>query len=257
VSSRYGNTFGIVRGRDTISDRIVALIDQAQDSIWVASGHLRSRPISEAILARAEANPDMDIRIYLDGQEFISEGYHDYQEWELSECLEDAGDSEAQRQDCIDSGFYFSYPMYEAGIPTRFKTYSYRWHYTYAVQMHHKYLILDGDTVISGSYNLSDNAEHNTMENTVIYRRSAYPQVVDAFIANFEDIWETGRADGVYDALVSQIENAEDSIPIVFESMALTYEEVDALKDLIRQTCPAVETEDYDEDPENHERCQL
>ncbi|MGM0555312.1 MAG: phospholipase D-like domain-containing protein [Myxococcota bacterium] len=257
VSSRYGNTFGIVRGRDTVSDRIVALIEEADESLWVASGHLRSRPISEAILAKAEANPEMDIRVYLDGQEFISEGYHGYQEWELEQCLEDAGDSDAQRQDCIDSGFYFSYPMYEAGIPTRFKFYSYRWHYTYAVQMHHKYLILDGDTVISGSYNLSDNAEHNTMENIVIYHRTEYPALVDEFVANFESIWDTGRAEGVYEALVSKIETAEDSIPIVFESMALTYEEVDALKDLIRQTCPAVESEDFEDDPENHERCQL
>ncbi len=257
VSSRYGNTFGIVRGRDTVSDRIVSLIEQADESIWVASGHLRSRPISEAIMARAQANPDLDIRIYLDGQEFISQWYHQYQERELQECLVEAGDSEAQRQDCIDTGFYFSYPMVEAGIPVRFKFYAYRWHYTYAVQMHHKYLVLDGDTVISGSYNLSDNAEHNTMENMIIYHAEAYPEVVDAFEDNFLSIWETGRGDGRYEQITQSVEDATDEVPLVFESMALTHEEVDTLKDAIRESCPAVESEDYEDDPENHEVCTL
>lgn len=256
-SSRYGNTFGILRGRSEVSDRLVELIDQATDSIWIASGHLRSRPVAEALLRKWQENPNMDIRVYLDDQEYISEWYHQQQQDDLDDCLAEAGDSEAQRQDCTDSGFYFSYQIQDAGIPLRFKYYAYRWHYTYAVQMHHKYLIFDGDTVASGSYNLSDNAEHNTMENLVVYRASRYPQLVDAFEQNFTDIWETGRQDGVYDHLVAQIEDATDSIPIVFEPMALNWQEVSDLKELIRDTCPAINSNAYREHPEDHERCYL
>ncbi|QDG53560.1 hypothetical protein FIV42_23290 [Persicimonas caeni] len=256
-SSRYGNTFSVERGRDEVSDRIVELIEEADESIWIASGHLRSRPISEALLQKWQDHPDMDIRIYLDGQEYISEWYHGEQERELVDCLDEAGDSEAQRQDCLDKGFYFSFEMQRAGIPTRFKYYSYRWHYTYAVQMHHKYLIFDGDTVASGSYNLSDNAEHNTMENLVVYRASHYPQLVGAFVDNFTDIWETGRAEGVLGQLTDLIENATTQIPIVFEPMALTWQEVTDLKALIRDTCPAINSEDYRRYPEDHEVCYL
>jgi phosphatidylserine/phosphatidylglycerophosphate/cardiolipin synthase-like enzyme len=256
-SSRYGNTFGMLRGRSEVSSRLVELIEEATDSIWIASGHLRSRPISEALLQKWQDNPDMDIRVYLDGQEYISEWYHGVQEDDLVDCLEEAGDSEAQRDDCLKSGFYFSYELQRAGMPLRFKYYSYRWHYTYAVQMHHKYLIFDGDTVATGSYNLSDNAEHNTMENLKVLHASRYPNLVDAYRDNFTTIWETGRADGVYDHLTDQIDAATSQIPIVFDSMALTWQEVTDLKELIRQTCPAINGDDYRDDPENHEYCYL
>ena len=257
VSSRWGPTFGIKRGVSTVSKRIVGLIEEADESIWVASGHLRSRPISEALLKKHRNNPEMDIRIYLDNQEHISAGYHYYQKQQLEECLQEAGDSQAQRADCLNKGFYFSYQLHDAGIPVRFKTYAYRWHYTYAKQMHHKYLIFDGDTLVSGSYNLSDNAEHNTLENVIVYRDSQYRRLIDRFEQNFTEIWKTGQSENRYDSLKQTLREATDEIPIVFEPMALTYRQVVDLEELIEQTCPAVTSEDYDEDPENHETCEL
>lgn len=41
----------------------------ADESIWVGSGHLRSRPVAEALIAKRAADPMIDIRVYLDGQE--------------------------------------------------------------------------------------------------------------------------------------------------------------------------------------------
>ncbi|MFB6350912.1 MAG: phospholipase D-like domain-containing protein [Bradymonadaceae bacterium] len=257
INSRWGPTFGIKRGVSTVSKRIVKLIKEADESIWIASGHLRSRPISEALIEKYKNNPDMDIRVYLDGQEYVSEWAHNKQKDELESCLEEAGDSKAQRADCLNKGFYFSYKVEQAGIPLRFKYYAYRWHYSYAKQMHHKYLIFDGETVVSGSYNLSDNAEHNTLENIVVYRKSGYPQLVEAFKSNFTDIWDTGRNEGRYDQLTTEIKEASSEIPIVFEPMALTFDQVDKLKDLIRETCPDVNKKDYRRNPEDHKTCEL
>lgn len=257
INSRWGPTFGIKRGTATISKRIVELIEQADESIWIASGHLRSRPVAEALIEKHDNNPEMDIRVYVDGQEFISEGYHHYLEDQLEQCLEEAGDSRAQREDCKTKGFYFGYKVHEAGIPIRFKYYSYRWHYSYAKQMHHKYLIFDGETVMAGSYNLSDNAEHNTLENMVVYREGRYPGLVDQFESNFTEIWKTGRQEGRFGELKSEIDDASHEIPIVFEPMALGYEQVAELKTLIEDTCPAVESKDYSDDPENHKTCEL
>ncbi len=256
-SSRYGNTFSVIRGRNEVANELVALIKGAQHSIWIASGHLRSRPVAEALLAKWQAHPDMDIRVYLDDQEYISEWYHESQQRDLQDCLDAAGDSVARQQDCTDSGFYFSYEVQDAGIPLRFKYYSYRWDYHYAVQMHHKYMIFDGNTVASGSYNLSDNAEHNTMDNLVIYRASRFPEVVDSFNKNFSTIWETGRADDVYGHLVDQIQHATDRIPIVFEPMALSWQQVTDLKQLIRDKCPAINTDPYRQHPDDHHVCYL
>ena len=255
-NTSYGPTFTIVRGRDTVAERLVELIASARQSLHLASGHLRSRPVAEALLAAWQKNPHLDIRIYLDQQEFISEWYQSEQDRELADCLEAAGDSLSRQQDCYDRGYYFSYRMVEAGIPVRFKSYCYRWDYHYAKQMHHKYLIVDGRVLASGSYNLSDNAEHNTIENMVFYDRALFPELVDAFEQNFAGIWETGRADGVLEELLHIIDDTGDPIPIVFDAVALDWQQLDDLKRRIRQACPAINSDDYRNNPEDHTVCE-
>ncbi len=253
--SSYGPTFSVISGLNTVADRLVALIGGASQSIWIASGHLRSRPVSEALMARHEADPGIDIRIYLDNQEYISEWYYNEQVSELEACLVEAGDSVSRQQDCYDKGFYFSYPVHTAGIPLRFKYYCYRWDYRYAEQMHHKYFIFDGSIVASGSYNLSDNAEHETLENMVIYEGEQFPDLVASFQANFEALWETGRSEGLYEQLIYLIEETADPIPIVFEPMALDWDQVTYLKEAIRQACPAVDSDAFRDDPAGHQTC--
>lgn len=256
-SSTYGPTFSVIRGENEISDRLVELINGAQQSIHVASGHLRSRPVVEALLARHQANPELDIRIYLDNQEYISAGAHADQVEELDDCLAAAGTSASARQACLDSGFLFSYQVHEAGIPLRYKYYCYRWDASYAVQMHHKYFVFDGRIVASGSYNLSDNAEHNTMENTVIYDGVAFPGLVAAFEANFERMWVTGEAEGLYDSLIDEIEHGtRSSFPIVFPPMALTWDQVTELKSVIREHCPKINSEAYRNNAPAHQYCE-
>ena len=256
-TTSHGQTFSVVTGRDTVADALVARIEAATTSIHVASGHLRSRPVSEALLAKAAAHPEMDIRILLDNQEYISAWKANDQTEALEACLAAAGDSQSALRKCMDKGFYYSYPLYEAGIPLRFKYYCYRWHYTYAEQMHHKYMIFDGKLVASGSYNLSDNAEHNTMENMVFYDASVLPDIVAGFETNFEALWVQGEAEGLYPALLQQISEATDSIPLVFEPMALGWEEVTVLKSLIKETCPAVNSDAYSSNPQGHTWCDL
>ncbi len=254
-TTSHGQTFSVVTGLDTVADALVARIEAATTSIHVASGHLRSRPVSEALLAKAKAHPEMDIRVLLDNQEYISAWKANDQNEKLDACLAAAGDSESATRKCMDKGYYFSYPLYEAGIPLRFKYYCYRWHYSYAVQMHHKYMIFDGKIVASGSYNLSDNAEHNTMENMVFYDAAVLPNIVAGFEANFEALWTQGEADGLYPALLAQIDAAVDGFSLVFEPMALGWEEVTVLKSLIKEKCPQVNSSAYSSNPASHTWC--
>ena len=146
--------------------------------------------------------------------------------------------------------------MQRAVIEERFKHYSYRWHYTYAVQMHHKYVIIDERIVLSGSYNLSDNAEHNTMENVVIYDAVAFPGLVAEFVDNFETMWVTGIDDALYDALLDNVQNGTAAnVPIVYPSMALTWEQVTTLKRAIRDACTDVDSYELRTRPEAHYTC--
>lgn len=246
-----GDTFRIA-GHDTVSTQLALAIAGATESIHVASGHLRSRPIAEALMAAASANPGLDIRVYLDGQEYISEWYHDEQERELDECLAVAS-TDSQRRNCLDKGFYFGYQLgATTGADVRYKLYSYRWHYSYAVQMHHKYLVIDGDELWTGSYNLSDNAEHNTFENMMVFEGPQFAGLIAAYEANFEAIWNSGE--GLLDDLIAEVETS-DSIPLVFEPMALTWDQVTDLKGRIRDNCALINSEPFRTRPEDHYSC--
>ena len=251
--SASGDTFRIRSGSNALSDRLVAAIAGATDSIWVASGHLRSRPVSEALIAKAKDNPQMDIRIILDSQEYISTWVHDNQVAARVQCLEDAGDSASRIRRCNDKGFKFGYQV-GLDIPVRYKYYAYRWHYSYALQMHHKLLIIDGDEVWTGSYNLSDNAEHNTFENMFMFRGDRFADLVDAYEANFMQLWGAHSDDGTLEALTTEVTQSE-SIPLVFTPMSLDWDQITQLKNTIRANCTDINTEPYRTEPENHRYC--
>jgi phosphatidylserine/phosphatidylglycerophosphate/cardiolipin synthase-like enzyme len=248
------DTFTIITGNNTVSDAMVAAIDSATDSIWVASGHLRSRTVAEALIAKAQANPQLDVRVYLDGQEYISSWYQNVQLQNLADCIAVAGTSVSKLRKCYDKGFLFGYQVGDAGIPVRYKYYAYRWHYSYADQMHNKLMIIDGDELWTGSYNLSDNAEHNTFENMLVFRGLPYAALIEQYEDNFLAIWDTSRNDGTYDNLVQTV-NTANAIPLVFEPMALDHAQIVSLKAVIKSNCPAVNSDPYRDDPAAHQVC--
>jgi phosphatidylserine/phosphatidylglycerophosphate/cardiolipin synthase-like enzyme len=248
------NTTFSTLGSNEVADQWVAAIKGAKKSIHVASGHLRSRPIAEALMAKIAESPEVDVKVYLDGQEYLSEYANDDQQSELADCLAAAGTSESKKRGCLDKGFLFGLDVGEAGADVRYKYYAYRWDTSYAAQMHHKYVAIDGEKLLSGSYNLSDNAEHNTFENMFVFEGERHADLVDAFEANFAKMWETGRAEGLLAELTETIQN-EATIPIVFPSMALTWQEVTTLKQLIRSECPDVDSTEFRQNAATHQTC--
>lgn len=242
-SATYGPTFKLDADLGTVRDSLGHLIENADSSIWIATGHLRSRQITDAILKAVDENPSLDVRVLLDGQEYVGDWKHSQEEASFEECItEAAGDAEDLR-DCRDKGLHFGWHLADAGVDLRYKHYSYRWHYATAKQMHHKYVIIDGETVASGSYNYSNNAEHDTMENVVIYEAADFPELVQAFEGNFDSIWPAGREH--YAGLMNTIENTTADIPLVYDAMALSHAELGALKAAIRTHCPLVDDEEW------------
>jgi phosphatidylserine/phosphatidylglycerophosphate/cardiolipin synthase-like enzyme len=247
-----GTTFS-TNGNNTVADALVAGINGATRSIHIASGHLRSRPVSEALMAKKRALPSLDVRVYLDGQEFISKTTHENQVADLNACIANAP-TEAKKRECTDKGFLFGYQVGESGIEVRYKYYAYRWDHGYAPQMHHKYMVVDGKRLFSGSYNLSDNAEHDTFENMTLWEGEQYAALVSSYEANFESIWKTGRDDNKLAALTDKVEHAP-TIPLVFDPMALTWSEITTLKSKIRSNCAAADSQAYRENPGAHMSC--
>lgn len=157
-------------------------------------------------------------------------------------------------RECTDKDFLFGFQVDEGGIDVRYKYYAYRWDFTYAPQMHHKFMAIDGTTLYSGSYNLSDNAEHGTFENMMVLKGPEHASLIKAFEANFESIWKTGKDDNKLSALNARIDQGGE-FPIVFDAMALTGEEITALKQKIRAACPAVDTMEFRKLPSAHKAC--
>jgi phosphatidylserine/phosphatidylglycerophosphate/cardiolipin synthase-like enzyme len=249
-----GDTFRLVSGQDTVVDALVDSIMNAQHSIRVASGHFRSRKIAEALSWKFSDDPTLDIRIYLDGQEFVDESEHAQQQKRRSECLISAGESEARRRRCNDRGFMYSYGLSQQGIDLRFKYYAYHWHYSYAPQMHHKYILIDDQELWTGSYNLSDNSEHQSFENVLHFWGESFSPLVTSFIDNFEAIWSRGEDEGRFDDLIDDIESADD-IKLVFEPISLAHKQVEMVKEVIYERCPEVESEPFSNQRKTHQIC--
>lgn len=248
-----GTTFSTL-GTNEVADRWVSAIQGAKKSIHIASGHLRSRPVAEALMDKVKSSPNVEIRVYLDDQEYIGEAANDDQIADLDACLAAAGTSEPKKRDCLDKGFLYGLEAEKAGVDVRYKFYAYRWDASYAKQMHNKLMIVDAADLYTGSYNLSDNAEHQTFENMYYFGGGEHASLVKQYEERFAQLWETGRAEGKLEKLEQTIKTAS-TIPIVFDGMALTWDEATALKDLIRTECPAVDSTEYRQNAAAHQTC--
>ena len=248
-----GTTWTTDKNSLKVADQWVAAIRGATTSIHIGSGHMRLRPVAEALVAKKAATPSIDIKVYLDQQEFMSAAGDAAQKAEVEDCLAMAT-TPAQQRDCSYNDFLFSKALFDAHIDVRFKSYAYRWDFTYAPQMHSKYMVIDGKELISGSYNLSMNSEHSTFENALHLSGPQFKPLLEKFEANFSTMWETNRAGGTLDALRNEISTSA-SIPLVFPSISLTWPEFDALRTLVRANCALADSTDYRANPGAHKVC--
>jgi len=247
-------SFTVIKGSYAVATDLVKELEKASQSIRVASGHFRSWPIYDALVKIKQQKPSLDVKVYLDGQEYISDFYNNKQLQELQTCLNAAGSDAAAQEDCRRSGLYYARELDKAGVPLRFKYYCYRWDYHYAKQMHNKYIIIDGKTLLTGSYNLSDNAELGTLENVVILTGAPYQALVQRYTENFDTLWKTDSGGSLLSGLKSKIQN-DATIPLVFSPMALTWDQVTEVRGLIEQNCSSLFSEDYKQNPHHHTTC--
>jgi phosphatidylserine/phosphatidylglycerophosphate/cardiolipin synthase-like enzyme len=253
--SPTGDTFSMDWTRTAVSDALVAAIGRAETSIHVAEGHMRLRSVAEALIAAKQANPALDVKVHLDQQEYISASGDAAQKAEVTACLATAGSDPRKIFNCTSRSFLFGKALSDAGIDVRYKCFSYRWDASYAVQMHSKYILIDGVDLYTGSFNLSMNAEHDTFENVVHLSGPEHAGVISAFEQNFTSMRELGRSTGALDDLRDTISTAT-TIPLVFAPLSLTWQEFGDLKNLIRANCPIVDSTDFRQNPGAHRTCQ-
>lgn len=147
-----------------VADEIVALLRSAKESILIDVAHFNSRKIAEALVAVHRERPDLRVEVLLDLGEY--------------------SDPKSRSRD-----------LERAGIPVRYKVYSMAWHYPRSRLQHHKNVVVDGERMITGSYNWSDTAEQSNYENVVIVDGSVARNraFVRAVIAEHDRLWDMGR----------------------------------------------------------------
>lgn len=237
---------GLTAQRDgyDVADRFIEKIEQAEHSIWLFSERLRSVPVAEALMRKAAERPDVEIRVYLDNQEYVSSSTSAGLMRDLMECYATASTT-SQRINCED-GMYYSYEATQAfgdspNHELRMKYYSYNWHYSFP-QMHQKTMLVDGRWLLTGSYNLSENAEFSTFENVMIYDGQAYPQLIAAFESELDRLWNLNTDQ--YDGLMNRVTGTATQVPIQFEPIAMTWQQVDDYRTATRDACSHAQLSD-------------
>jgi phosphatidylserine/phosphatidylglycerophosphate/cardiolipin synthase-like enzyme len=143
-----------------LTDHVVRAIDNARQSIAIASTRVRLAPVLEAIAKAAERG--VAVRVILGQDDF-----HDL--YKRSQWL-------------VRSGVQLRIKFYNLK-PSQFLTH----------QMHNKFMIIDDEIVLTGSFNWSESAERNHIENIVEIKGVLGQKTAYVFMQEFESIWQMGR----------------------------------------------------------------
>jgi phosphatidylserine/phosphatidylglycerophosphate/cardiolipin synthase-like enzyme len=229
-----------------VESRLIDIIDNAQSSLLVATGHLRSWNLYKAL--RRAALRGVKVDLLLDSQEYVSTQKEKYLVEKVKECKKTQSDSY-----CRSRGLYYGRKAMKAGINVYIKYYSFIWDFIISPQMHHKYMIVDDQTLYTGSYNWSANAEFNSFENVTVIDDYA---TISSFKDNFDKILQYGR--GGFEQLKESLKNSSVNLPLHFDPITLPMKKVDELYKVACSKCPEVfcksdspidELEDHEDNP--------
>lgn len=196
-----------VAGSSVITNRIVRAVEGAQKSIYIAVAHFNSDEIANALRNRVqraeEENKELDVKVLID-----------------------EGDNPNISQGKVLSPF----------MPVRIKFYSFKFFHPKSKLMHHKMIIVDEKTLITGSFNWSQTAEKENFENLLVFNREEHSALVDSYIQRFNELWNLNR-----DKVASFKESltSRNKIFLHFQPMSLSFAEIKELKSFaIKATDP-------------------
>jgi len=188
--------------------KIINAIDSAHQSIKIATTHFRRRDVANA-LRRAMVDRGVRVTLITDQQEYR------------------AGSIPAEDP----QGLHLEEALVRDGADVRYKTYMYRWHAGKALQMHSKYLIVDDQLVLTGSFNWSNNSETGSFENLHVWTDDS---VVSSYRNNFQKISRYGDdgngSSDRFHQLLDEIRAQDGRAPCLFQPITLTGQELDRLR---------------------------
>lgn len=178
----------------SLTNELIRLIKSAKSNLQIATTRVRIQGVMEALLEAAERGVKIQLVISQD--------------------------------DLRQLGQRAKYLLVNPNIQTRVKFYNLNVDDYISYQMHNKFMIVDGETLWTGSFNWSESSENKHIENIVVLKGATAQEVLPAYKNVFAEIWDMGRTE--YAPLLQSLQqgqHTECEIP----QMTLTKTEIAAL----------------------------
>ena len=177
----------------TLTEQIVRGIDAAEETLDIASTRIRLTEVLEA-LARA-ADRGVKIRAVINQDDYRD--LHKRKSW-----------------------------LERDNIELRIKTFNFKPAEYLTHQMHNKFMLVDGRSIFTGSFNWSKSAEANHIENLIELNGKSAQEVMPRFQAEFDSIWGLGRDKlPTLEARVQRAKSRGENLSCRFAPVTLSAEE--------------------------------
>lgn len=213
-----------------MTKQLVSLIDSAQDNLKIATTRIKLYPAYDALLRAAKRGVKIDLLVNLDQYTYFNRRK-----------AQKAPNCKDPFDPTCSSGEYFAhfldsetYPGRE-NVTVRVKFYGTGPASYLAQQMHHKYMIVDDETLVTGSFNWSYSSEYQHIENLIVIAGDEHPSLLASFKKNFGAVFSRNRSD--YQGLIKRFDEAlktNDKTNCNYPPLSLTFGEIDAFLEVGR-----------------------
>lgn len=215
-----------------LTKKVVRAIDDAQESLEIASTRLKLRPIYNAILRAAKRGVKIKVLVTMGEYEWASRR----KKMQVKDCYEfDRKCSSSQNYAAfLAKGGYEG----DQNVEVRLKFFNLNTSAYLTKQMHSKYIITDDKTVLTGSFNWSYSSEFNHIENVIRLNEEDSFSVVEDYNADFDFMWEQNREElSPLHAKISEVKEKGIKMNCGFEPMSLNFSQIDGLLRRGRRFC--------------------
>jgi phosphatidylserine/phosphatidylglycerophosphate/cardiolipin synthase-like enzyme len=206
-----------------LTKKLVEAIDAAQFHIQIATTRIRLRPVYEALLNAAARGVNIEI--------VVTMGEYEYKN--VRNKMSPTICADVYLKDCSTGenfAVFLSRDDFNGSenVDVRLKYFHVKKSAYLNKQMHSKYMIVDGTTLLTGSFNWSYSAEFNHIENLVVMENTFYPEIIGEFQNDFNHLYELRRDE--FMPFIDKFEEAirtKSKINCSFAPMTLSYQQID------------------------------
>ncbi|GIL18301.1 MAG: hypothetical protein BroJett040_20520 [Oligoflexia bacterium] len=161
--------------QDTLTSLLSEKIQSAQKEIFIATTRIHLEDVKEALVEAMSRKVKVWIVVSMD--EYMS--------------------SHSSTRD-----------LEAAGAQVRIKYYNLKKTEYLQRQMHHKYMIIDSELVLSGSFNWSPSSEKSHIENVIELSGADHPEALQRFLMDFKRLWTMNRDQ--YKQTLDKVSSSDD-----------------------------------------------